>query len=88
MQRLAFMIMLALAGCAASYDPPVAGDRANPKFQADLVRCRTDASKAASRRANATPQSALKAVFDSGNQEHKDLTACMEARGHPAQPGA
>ena len=86
MPRLAFLVAVVLAGCAAAYDPPVEGDRANVKFQADLARCRTEASKAASRRANSTPQSAFRAVFDSGEEEHKDLLACMVARGHPSRP--
>ncbi len=83
MPRLSIALVILLAGCAAHYDPPVVGDRDNPKFQADLVRCRKQASTAASKKANATPQSAVAAVFDSGDQERKDLVACMQSRGHP-----
>ena len=86
MPRLAFAVAAVLAGCAAAYDPPVVGDRADVKFQADMARCRTEASKAASRRANSTPQSAFRAVFDSGEEERKDLVTCMVARGHVARP--
>ena len=82
MQRLLIAFVVLLAGCAA-YDPPVVGDRDAPKFQADLVRCRKQASTAASKKANATPQSAIAAVFASGDQQRKDLVACMQSRGYP-----
>jgi hypothetical protein len=83
MHRSLFALLILLAGCASAYDPPVTGDRSSTKFQADLVRCRKQASTAASRRANATPQSAVKAMFDSGDQERQDLTTCMQGRGYP-----
>jgi hypothetical protein len=86
MHRSLVLLLILLAGCAA-YDPPVTGDRASTKFQADLVRCRKQASTAASRRANATPQSAAMAVFDAGDRQRQDLTTCMQGRGYaPRSP--
>ena len=81
MSRIGFVLVVLLAGCA-SYDPPVAGDHASVKYRADLVRCRKQASTAASRKANATPQSAFMALFDSGDQERQDVLTCMQARGY------
>ena len=86
MSRLCLALVILVAGCA-SYDPPVDGDRGSAKYKADLTRCQTDASKAASRKANATPQTAFMAVFDSGKQERQDVTACMLARGHALRAG-
>ena len=81
MPRLIVTLALFLAGCAA-YDPPVVGDRSNVKYQTDIERCRKQAATAASRKANATPQSAIMAMFDSGDQRRKDVVTCMQARGY------
>ena len=81
MSRLSIAVLVLLAGCG-SYDPPVTGDRDNSKFQADLIRCRKQASTAASRKANATPQSLAASFFDSGDQERKDVKTCMQGRGY------
>ncbi len=71
-----------LAGCAA-FQPPVGGDHASAKYQADLVKCRTQAAKHATQIANATPTSAVKAMFTSDRAEHDEATACMVGRGYP-----
>ncbi len=86
MSRLPLAVLLLVAGCAA-YDPPVVGDRAAVKYRADVARCRTEASKTASRKANATPQTAFAAVFDSGDAERRDVVSCMQVRGYSLKPG-
>lgn len=77
-------VCLLVAGCAR-YDPPVAGDHSSPKYAADLVKCRKQAALLASKKANATPQSAVMAVFDSGDAERTNVLTCMQGRGYPAQ---
>ena len=76
-----FAIALLLAGCAA-YDPPLAGDHAAPRYQADLKRCHKDVDSALTRKANATPTSAFAAAFASDKPEHDQVLACMAARGY------
>ena len=58
------------------------GDRHSPKFQADLDRCRKQAAKAANAKANATPQSSVRALFESDEAEHADVVTCMKFRGY------
>jgi hypothetical protein len=70
-----------LAGCA-SYDPPMTGDHSTVKYQTDLQRCRKEASGIATRAANATPQSAIKALFASDDPERKTVQTCMQSRGY------
>ena len=70
-----------LAGCSA-YDPPLAGDHDTVRYQTDIRRCRKNADATATRKANATPQSAAMAVFASGEPERQDVIACMKARGY------
>ena len=77
--------LLCLAGCASSYDPPLAGDHSAVRYQLDLQRCQKQAGIAASRAANATPQSAVRAVFASDEPERQQIRSCMQSRGyHPA----
>jgi hypothetical protein len=80
--RYLVLLPLLLATACASYDPPVAGDRHTPKFQADLDRCRRQAAKNAAIKANATPQSSVRALFQSDDAEHADLVSCMKFRGY------
>ena len=82
MYRLCLAALLALSGCASPYDPPVQGDRASAKYQADIARCRKQADLVATRKANATPQSAIMAVFKSADAEHHDVTLCMQQHGY------
>ena len=79
--------MVLLAGCA-SFQPPVSGDHASAKYQADLGKCRTQAAKHASQIANATPSAAFKSMFSSDRPEHDEETACMVGRGYPRLPSA
>ncbi len=81
-QNLTAVILLGLAGCASSYDPPVAGDHAALRYQTDLQRCQKQASAAATRIANATPQSAVRALFTSDAPERKQIQDCMQSRGY------
>ena len=76
------LLGLLLAGCAG-FDPPVGGDHHSVKYQADLQRCHTQAEKQASQIANATPSSAVRALFTSDQPEHDSETTCMVARGYP-----
>ena len=82
MSRLCLAALILLAGCAAPYDPPVAGDRGSAKYKSDITRCRKDANTAATRKANATPQSSVMSMFDSGDAERQDVVRCMEGRGY------
>ncbi len=86
MSRLCLALVALLAGCA-TYDPPVDGDRGSAKYKADLARCQTEASRTASRKANATPSTAFMALFGSGEQERQDLTICMQAHGFARRAG-
>ena len=87
MSRLCLLMLITLAGCAAPYDPPVAGDRASAKYKADITRCRKEADTAATKKANATPQSSLMSLFDSGAAERQTVVACMQVRGYALQTG-
>ncbi len=77
-------LALLLAGCAA-YDPPLAGDHAAAGYRSDLKRCRKDVDAEVSRKANASPSSAVAAMFASDKPEHDQVLACMEARGYAAK---
>ena len=79
--RVCLVLSLLLAGCA-SFDPPVGGNHTAAKYQADLAKCHAQAEKRASQIANATPSSAVKALFASDQPEHDDETSCMVARGY------
>ena len=81
MLRRSLCAVLLLAGCA-SYDPPVAADRGSARYQADLARCHRQAEKRADQVANASPSSAVKALFTSDAPEHQDETRCMVSRGY------
>ncbi len=76
------LLCLLLAGCAG-FDPPVGGNHQSAKYQADLGKCHAQAEKRASQIANATPSSAVRALFTSDQPEHEDETTCMVARGYP-----
>ena len=82
--RLFLALPLLLAGCAG-YDPPMAGDHAAPRYQADLLKCRKQADVKARQVSGASPQSAIRAVFASDAPEHRDVAACMQSRGY--KPG-
>ena len=73
--------LLLLSACAA-YDPPVTGDHTAFRYQTDLQRCRKQADAAAARTANATPSSAVRAVFTSDEPERQQIRSCMQSRGY------
>lgn len=75
------LLLLLLAGCAA-YDPPMVGDHTTLRYRQDLDRCRKQASAAATRAANATPQSAIRAVFASDQPARQQMIECMQSRGY------
>ncbi len=77
-----FPIGLLLAGCA--YDPPMRTDHAAPQYRDALARCHKDIDTAASRKANATPSSAIAALFASDEPQRRGIQACLEKRGYPA----
>ena len=79
--RICFLLGLLLAGCA-SFDPPVGGDHKSAKYQADFAKCHAQAEKHASQIANATPSSAINALFASDKPEHEDEANCMVGRGY------
>lgn len=74
------VLALLLTGCAG-YDPPLAGDHGAHPYQTALSRCRQDAQKKADKIANATPQSAIHAIFASDEPYRQDVLACMVAKG-------
>ena len=82
MDRLSVLVALLLLGGCAAYDPPMAGDHTAMRYQADLQRCRKQASADAARVANATPQSAIRALFTSNEPQREQVRTCMVARGH------
>ncbi len=84
-RRYAAATLMLLAGCASSYDPPMQGDHKAIRYQTDLQRCQKQASAIASRTANATPQSAVRAIFASDEPERANLRSCMESRGYHLQ---
>lgn len=78
---LVLLLVLLVAGCAG-YDPPMAGDHTTVRYQTDLRRCRKQADSKATRAANATPQSSIRAVFESDDPERHDVVVCMQSRGY------
>ncbi len=80
-RRCVAVALLCLAGCAA-YDPPMAGDHATFRYQTDLERCRKQADATAARAANATPTSAIRAVFASDEPKRQQIRSCMQSRGY------
>jgi hypothetical protein len=81
-RSVAAAVLVLLAGCASPYDPPLAGDHAAVRYQTDLQRCNKQAQTAADRVANATPTSAVSAVFASDQPRRAAVQACMVSRGY------
>ena len=79
--RPAIALLALLAGCAG-FDPPMAGDHGTVRYHNDLERCRKQADAKATRVANATPQSQVRAWFASDDPERQEVTDCMKARGY------
>lgn len=81
-RSLTFAAALLLAGCAGT--PAVVGDRASPKFQADLKACRQTSE------ANVAKQDAklfltwLRSPLAGPGQVRRAVRACMIAKGYPA----
>jgi hypothetical protein len=81
------MAALLLAGCAGS--PAVVGDRASPKFRADLKACRATSEAAVTKQDAKFFTTWLKSPFTSPGQVRRAVRACMVAKGYPAvHPGA
>ena len=80
MPRLFCLIGLLLAGCA--YDPPLTADHAAPAYRNALARCQKDVYRDASRKANATPSSAVESLFTSDEPQRQAIRACMQHRGY------
>lgn len=80
-RRYAALALLLLAGCA-SYDPPMAGDHTTQRYQADLQRCQKQTSASAARVANASPQSAIRAMFASDEPQREQVRTCLQSRGY------
>ena len=80
-------VVLLLAGCAGT--PAVVGDRASPKFRADLKTCRKSSNADVVRQdAKFFPTWLISPVTSPG-QVRRAVRACMEAKGYPAtHPGA
>lgn len=78
---------LLLAGCAGT--PAVVGDRASPKFQADLKACRaSSAAEVGKQDAKSFPTWLISPITSPG-QVRRAVRACMEAKGYrPTRPGA
>ena len=83
--RAAAVALFCLAACA-SYDPPVTGDHTTFRYQTDLQRCRKQADAVAARAANATPTSAVSALFASGDPTREQILGCMKSRGYQLAP--
>ncbi len=81
LRLVAAAALLCLSACA-SYDPPMAGDHAAFRYQTDLDRCRKQADTAALRSANATPTSAIRALFSSSEPQRQQIRSCMQSRGY------
>lgn len=77
-------VLVLLAGCAG--DPGVAGDRASPKFQADLKTCRASAAEQVRKEdAKRFPRWVV-SPFTAPGQRHRAVRACMEGKGYAAAP--
>jgi hypothetical protein len=73
---------LVLTGCAG--DPAVVGDRASPKFQADLKACReSGAAQADKENAKHFPDW-LASPFTGPGQRRRAVRACMVGKGYAA----
>ena len=77
---------LLLASCAGT--PAVVGDRASPKFQADLKACRASSNADVSKQDAKRFPIWLISPFTSPGQVRRAVRACMEAKGYPpTHPG-
>lgn len=78
---------LLLAGCAGT--PAVVGDRASPKFQADLKACRASSNAEVGKQDAKRFPTWLASPFTSPGQVRRAVRACMAAKGYPPiHPGA
>ena len=77
-------LLLLVAGCAGG--PGVVGDRAAPKFKADLKACRTSSDQQVTLRDAKTFPGWLASPFTSPGQMHRAVRACMEGKGYAAAP--
>ncbi len=78
---------LLLAGCAST--PAVVGDRASPKFQADLKACRASGNAEVSNQDAKRFPTWIISPFTSPGQVRRAVRTCMEVKGYPpTHPGA
>lgn len=81
---LAIAAVFVLAGCAGS--PAVVGDRAAPKFQADVKACRKSGTAQVDKEDAKRFPAWLASPFTGPGQRRRAVLACMESKGYAAAP--
>ena len=81
--RFALVTAVLLAGCAS--DPAVVGDRASPKFQADLKACRKSGAAAVGKQDAKRFIGWLESPFTGPGQRRRAVRDCMEKQGYAAR---
>lgn len=81
--KLAIAAALLLAGCAG--DPAVIGDRASPKFQADLKACRASGDAEVTKADSKRFPDWVVSPFTGPGQRRRAVRACMEGKGYAAR---
>lgn len=78
------LIVLALLGVSAcgSYDPPVVGDHATEKYQADLEKCQSTSTEAVRLKNAATLESWVISPFTGPPAVHAAIRTCMQSKGY------
>jgi hypothetical protein len=81
----ALLIVLALLGvsaCGGPYDPPIVGDHATEKYQADLEKCQSTSTDAVRLKNAATPQSWIISPFTGPPAVRAAIRTCMQGKGY------
>jgi hypothetical protein len=74
-------LLLGVTGCA-DYDPPVQGDHASEKYQADLEKCRSSSSETVRLRNASTPEKWITSPITGPPAVHGLIRACMQGKGY------
>jgi hypothetical protein len=77
-------LLLGAGGCSA-YDPPVEGDHASKKYQADVETCRTTSTETVRLKNAATPGRWIISPITGPPAVRAAIRTCMESKGYALQ---
>jgi hypothetical protein len=83
-----WLAMVFVLGACAPYDPPIQGDHASEKYQADLESCRTTSTESVRLKNAATFQSWVISPFTGPPAVRAAIRTCMTGKGYKLEATA